>query len=127
MKYKTIVKDRYIQNKIDSHLPYLFTIGCPKYIKTFTFNGDIKIIGIDENYNHKRIETDTYIARIYSNIRITSNTNPIYEFKFHIGKPTFINKEFIDGHIIMIFAVLPEYKYSGISTEINIESIKVGE
>ena len=128
MKFKTIVKNRYIENTIDSHLPYLFTIGCPEYIKTFTFDGDIKIIGINENYNRRYIHTDTYIAKIYSDIRMTSNTEPVYEFKFHIGKPTIINKEFDDGHTIMIFAEISKCElYTGITTEINIKSIKVGK
>ena len=59
---------------------------------------------------------------------MTSNTEPVYEFKFRIGKPTIINKEFDDGHTIMIFAEIPKCElYTGISTEINIKSIKVGK
>ena len=86
MKFKTIVKNRYIENTIDSHTPYLFTIGCPQTIKSFIFNGNICINTINENGNYNLIKPETFIAKVYSDIRVTSDIEPIYEFKFHIGK-----------------------------------------
>ena len=124
MKFKTIVKDRYIENTIDSHAPYLFTIGCPHTLKSFIFNGNICINTINENGNYTPINPETFIAKVYSNIRITSDTKPIYEFKFHIGKETVINKKFDNGHTIMIFADIPRSEtYSGVFVTIKIDSI----
>lgn len=124
MKFKTIVKNKYIENTIDANTPYLFTIGCPTMLKSFIFNGNICINTINENGNYTPIFPETFTAKIFSDMRITSDTKPIYEFKFHIGKETIINKKFNDGHTIMIFADIPKSEtYSGVFVTINIDSI----
>lgn len=123
-----ISKEKVIENVL---LPTgrhcLFMIPCPRYIKTFCIDASISIKCNLHNTNTMDIAPDTYIAKIYPSPLSGSNIKPLYQFSFKLNENVEINKEFPDGHTIMIFGDFQDCDIKQkLLADITIHAIKVG-
>lgn len=128
MKTVCILKDRSINNYLppDRKYDYLFTVSCPSNFKTFKFDGNIEILSNGINYSTINITPNTYIAKVYPDMRINQTTDSLCEFEFSIEKEALVNKNFDNASNIIIFGKFGEsVKGRPLNITVDIKSIEV--
>lgn len=123
-----ISKEKTIENVLQSNGRHcLFMISCPRRIKTLCVCADVSVKCNMHNTNTMDITPDTYIAKIYPSPLSGDNIEPLYQFPFRLNEKIEINKEFPDGHTIMIFGDFDDCDVrQKLLVDITIHAIKVG-